>query len=126
MAAVTLLRNLRLPARRCTHSLRSASALTFDLKSNIFEFDDQTVFAGTDSLQDLSQRLQSLDKRKPLFVSDDGITATNCLNIVRIIPFAPDSIERFLSCDVNEIAFALKRNIAATLRSHLPYMFPPF
>ena len=96
MAAVSLFRNLRLPARRCMHSLPSSSALTFDLKSNIFEFDNQTVIAGTDSLQDLYQRLESLDKRKPLIVSDDGINATGSLDTVPIIRFAPTFIDSFL------------------------------
>ena len=84
MAASSLFRNMRLPARRCIHSLPSTPVHTVDLQSNIFEFDKQTVVAGTDSLEDLSKRLESLNKRKPLIVSDDGIKATGSLDMVQI------------------------------------------
>ena len=81
--AVSLSRTLRcmhLSARRCVHT-PSASHI-FDLKSNLLEFDEQTVMAGTESLDDLSKHLQSLNKSNPLIVSDNGIKATGSLDMV--------------------------------------------
>eukprot|EP00466_Bigelowiella_natans_P014818 jgi/Bigna1/126103/aug1.2_g811 len=74
MASKKGLAGLR-PARRflSAAAVGHKPSTDFDLKSNVLEFADQTVFAGTESLNDMFSALKDLGYSKPLLVTDAGI-----------------------------------------------------
>mmetsp|Transcript_22866 Transcript_22866/g.34115 ORF Transcript_22866/g.34115 Transcript_22866/m.34115 type:complete len:471 (-) Transcript_22866:33-1445(-) len=47
----------------------------FDLKSNVLEFPDQAVFAGTEALQNLIVALKEKSMKSPLIVTDKGVAS---------------------------------------------------
>jgi len=68
--------------RRSYHQASSS----FDISNNVLEFQDQTVFAGTQSLNDLFDALLSSNGeggiRKPLIVTDEGIAKLGLLDTI--------------------------------------------